>query len=219
MSIFSYDSKVTNVFSFIGDMFILNVVYLACCLPIVTIGAAQAGLHSATRVLIDKDNDNSALKAFFKGFKNGFWTVTAVHTVFIVLDLILLYTLFMAFDYRETGLFVHWALPLVMLFLCLILHSLVPLFHSKFGCKPFHLFRNCLILLISRPLRSLAVAVIVWAPLAVFFLNPNLFLDISVLFITVYFSVGFGLCAVMMQKPFDFLIDEIDPDEEIEAVK
>lgn len=219
MSIFSYDSKLNQVLGFIGDLFIINVMYLVCCIPIVTIGAAQSGLYTAMKVLQDPNDDNSAIKAFFRGFKSGFFTVMLVHTIFLVLDAILLYTLFMAYEYRELDMFIHWAFPLVILILCMVVHSLVPAFHSRFACKPFHLFRNCVLLLISRPIRSLAVGALTWAPLVLFLLKTNTFIRISVVFITVYYSIAFLFNVVIMQKPFKLLIEEIDPDEEIQEVK
>lgn len=219
MSIFSYDSKLNNVLAFIADLFITNVVYLLCCLPIVTIGAAQSGLHTAMRVLQDPQNDSSVLKAFFRGFKNGFLTVTVNHVIFLVLDAILLYTLWVAFTNRDTGLFVHWAFPLVILILCLVIHALLPAFHSLFGCRVSQLFRNCVLLFISHPLRSLCVGALTWAPLVLFLLKESLFMNVSVVFISVYYSIAFLFCVVLLQKPFDLLIGDTDPDEVIEKVK
>ena len=219
MNIFSFDSKVTNVFAFIADLFILNIVYLSCCIPIVTIGAAQAGLHTAMRVLVDPNDDNSVLKAFFRGFKSGFLTVSGVHVVFLALDGILLHTLITSYSYREENVFISWQFPLVMLIFCLILHALVPLFHSQFSSKPFHLFRNSVLLFISRPIRSLGVGILIWAPLVLFLLMPNVFTNVSVVFFTVYYSVAFAFCSVIMQKPFKLMIQEINPDEVIEEIK
>lgn len=215
-NLFSYDSKLTNVLSYIGDLFIINVLFLVCCLPIFTIGAAQAGLYTAMRQMIDPNDDRSCIKAFFRGFANGFGKITLVSTFFLVLDVILLYTLIMAWDYKDTGLFIHWGFPGVILLLCLLVHSLLPLFHSRFNCGPMQLFRNCLLLLVSHPLRSVAVAVLTWAPAVLFFLMPNLFLDLGALFVTVYYSVAFLFGAYLMIKPFKLLIDDMEGDEKEE---
>ena len=75
-SIFSYDSPLMQVLTYIGDLIILNFIFLLCCLPVFTIGAAQAGMFTAVRVLSDKEDDSSAVAAFFRGFKNGFGKVT-----------------------------------------------------------------------------------------------------------------------------------------------
>ena len=67
--LFSYDSKLMQVLGFIADLFLCNVLYMLCCIPIVTIGPAQAGLHNAMRTLGDTEDDRSAVKQFFKGLK------------------------------------------------------------------------------------------------------------------------------------------------------
>lgn len=211
-NLFSSDSKLTNVFSYVADLFILNVIFLICCLPVFTIGAAQAGLYTATRQMIDPSDDRSVVKAFFRGFANGFGKISLMSTFFLLLDAILLYTLFMSLDYPQIG--IHWAFPTVILVLCLLIHSLLPIFHFRFNCGPLQLVRNCILLLISHPLRSLGVMALTWAPMALFFLTPTLFLDLGALFLTVYFSVAYLFGAYMMVKPFKLLIDDMDIEDE-----
>ena len=214
-NIFSYDSKLTQVLGYVADLFFLNVIFLICCLPVFTIGAAQAGLYTATRQMIDPNDDRSVIKAFFRGFANGFGKISLISTFFLVLDVILLYTLFMSIDYAQIG--IHWAFPTVLLALCLLVHSLLPVFHYQFSCGPFQLFRNCILLLIAYPLRSIAVMVLTWAPAALFFLKPQMFLDLSALFVMFYYSVAFLFGAYIMVKPFKQLIDDMDINEEKEV--
>ena len=68
-NVFSYESAPMQMLLRLGDLILLNVCYLACCIPVFTIGAAQAGLYSACRVMQDKTNDGSVTAAFFKGFR------------------------------------------------------------------------------------------------------------------------------------------------------
>ena len=44
--LFSYDSKLMQTLTFVGDLIILNLLYLLCCVPVFTIGAAQAVLET-----------------------------------------------------------------------------------------------------------------------------------------------------------------------------
>ncbi len=213
-NIFSYDSKLTQVLGYVADLFFLNVIFLICCLPIFTIGAAQAGLYTATRQMIDPNDERSVIKAFFRGFANGFGKISLISTFFLVLDVMLLYTLFMSIDYAQIG--IHWSFSTVLLALCLLIHSLLPIFHFRFSCGPFQLFRNCVLLLIAHPLRSIAVMVLTWAPAALFFLNPRMFMELSALFLMFYYSVAFLFGAFLMVKPFKQLIDDLDMDDEKE---
>ena len=65
MNIFDYNSKFNQLLMTVADIIILNVLYLVCCIPVFTIGAAQAGLFTGIRVLLDKEDDSSCAKAFF----------------------------------------------------------------------------------------------------------------------------------------------------------
>ena len=56
--LFSYDSKPMQLLGFLGDLILLNILYLVCCIPLFTIGAAQAGLFTACKVLLDKEDDH-----------------------------------------------------------------------------------------------------------------------------------------------------------------
>ena len=75
-NIFSYDSAPMQVLMRLGDLILLNIVYTLCCIPVVTIGAAQAGLYTACRVMQNKEDDTSVISAFFRGFRTGFGSVT-----------------------------------------------------------------------------------------------------------------------------------------------
>jgi len=100
-NIFSYDSKLVTSLSFIADLFILNLLYLVCCLPLFTIGAAQAGLHNAVRILQDPLDGRSTVKAFFRGFKEGFGRITLAWLLFYVIEGILYYTLYITLTYEN----------------------------------------------------------------------------------------------------------------------
>lgn len=218
-NIFSYDSKLNNVLGFIGDLFLVNILYVVFSLPVVTMGAAQAGLYTAMRILQNQEDDRPVVKAFFRGFKSGFFKITLNFLIFLILDIMLLYTLWVCYTNQELGMFVHWAFPLVILLLCLVIHALLPAFHSQFNCKPFHLFRNCLLLFISHPLRSVLVAALTWAPAILYFLNTTFFVNVGAAFISVYYSIAFMFNAMLLSKPFEQLMEDDACDEEIEDVK
>lgn len=213
-NIFSLDSKLMEVLGFIADLFILNLLFLACCIPVVTIGAAQAGLYNAVRVLQDKEDDSSVYKAFFRGFASGFGKVTVLWVIFSILTAMLLYTFLMSLSYD--GAFIHFYVPLIVLLPCLVLQAVITVFHSRFSCTIMQLFRNAWLVMLMHPLRSLAVAVLTWLPLGLFLADPYTFVQLTPLFLTVYYSVAFMFGVLFMQKPFQKLIDHFYGEDEIE---
>ena len=44
-SAFSYDSKLMTILNNLADLIFVNLLFIICCIPIVTIGAARAALH------------------------------------------------------------------------------------------------------------------------------------------------------------------------------
>jgi len=212
-NMFSYDSKLVTVFAYIADLFILNLIYLFCCLPVFTIGAAQAGLHTAMRVLQDPEDDSSPYKAFFRGFKSGFFRVTAAWLILAVVEAILIYTFWISYTYRDEGLFVHWAVPLLVLFITLCYQSVVCLFHSRFGCTLPQLLYNGMLMMIWHPLASLLTGILIWAPAAVLAVNPNLYIDLTSAFLTLYYSIACTLIYFLTRKAFKALIDNFNNPE------
>lgn len=210
-NLFSMDSKLMQVLGFIADLILLNLLFLLCCLPIVTIGAAQAGLYNAVRILQDREDDSSVFKAFFRGFASGFVKVTGLHLIMLALEAILLVTVYVSMKYE--GFITYWV-PIIMLIPCLVLHGVITVFHSRFSCTFTQLFRNAWLVMCLRPIRSLAVGVLAWLPAGVLVWSPYLFLELVPLFLIAYYSVAFMFGILIMQKPFQMLIDHFNGDDE-----
>lgn len=204
-SIFSYDSPVMQILMYIGDLIILNFIYLICCLPIFTIGAAQAGMYTAMRVLNDKEDDSSAAAAFFRGFANGFGKVTLAWGL-LSLGLVLVGV---AAIYGYALELPAWVC-IVSFCVGALFQSLVPAFHSRFGCTAMQLIRNSWFLLVAHPLRSLGVAVLVWLPGAIFLIDGYTFMMLAPIWCTLYFATAFLFAELFLRKPFKTLVDNFN---------
>lgn len=205
-SIFSYESTPMQILMYIGDLIILNFLFLLCCMPIFTIGAAQAGLYSAVKVLQDKEDDSSPAKAFFKGFKSGFGTVTLAWGIMTVILLLIGYLGIAAIMQGS----MKW-LVAISVSICGIFQCLIPLFHSRFNCTAMQLIRNGWFLLFAHPLRSIFVFAVVWLPAIVFLLcDMSFFMSLTPIWMTLYYSTAFLFGYTFMKKPFNVLIQNFN---------
>lgn len=68
--LFRYDGPVVTFFMKLGDMIILHVLWLLCCLPVVTIGPATVAAHYVALKLV-RDEGRSVRQMFFKSFKQN----------------------------------------------------------------------------------------------------------------------------------------------------
>lgn len=82
MGIFSQNSKFVKFVNKMLDVLWLNILWIVCCLPIITIGASTCAAYSVTLKLVD-DEEGYIAKMFFKAFKQNFkqgtimWVITA----------------------------------------------------------------------------------------------------------------------------------------------
>ena len=210
MKLFHYDSKLMQTLMFVGDLMILNIIYVICCLPIFTIGAAQAGLYSGVRVLNNPEDDSSAAGAFFKGFRNGFGKVTVGWGLMALLGVAAALGWYFCSALQIQGVDAPVWMTVVSFCFLALFQSLVPLFHSRFDCKPLQLIRNCWFLLIAHPLRCLAVGVLMWIPFAFFLYDPFSFLSVGMVWLVLYYAVAALFGDLLMRKPFKTLIDHFN---------
>lgn len=211
MSFFSYDSKPMQLLAHVGDLIIINFLYLICCVPIFTIGAAQAGLHTAIKVLQDPEDDRSVSGSFFRGFATGFGTVTlAWGAVGLLFVLEAFAAIFMANSI--------WIVVIAMV-ICAIFLAVIPMIHSRFGCTFTQLLRNAFWLIFAHPLRSLAATAVIFLPL--FALSDALlgyvkwfdmysFMAWTPIWGSIYFSGACSFALTFMKKPFKTMTEEFN---------
>lgn len=206
MNIFSYENKVTQITMTIADLIIVNFLYIVCCIPIFTIGAAQAGLFTAIRVLMDPEDDSSVAKAFFRGFASGFGKITVVTLILGVLMAAVVYAIIYALAIVYSG-GSKIALIACIVILCIIyiIQCVSGPFHATFGCTIKQLLLNSLFFVIAYPIRSLLSAAFILVPLAVFMIWPNIFMGGSIVILTLYYSVAYLTIFSLLKKPFNRL--------------
>ena len=207
MGIFNYESKFMQLMLLVSDYMILNFVYLLCCFPIFTIGAAQAGLYAGMKALLNKDDDTPALRQFFKGFANGFGNITIVWSLFTLIIAALIYYCFVVLGFEFAGLKPQLWMVIVALVSCMIYQANLTIFHANFGCTKRQLIRNVFFITLAHPLRSIAVAVLTWLPAIVFVYMSSVFMAMTPIVAFCYFSIAFMINTFLMKKPFKTLTD------------
>jgi len=208
MNFFNYESKPMQILMLLADLIILNLLYLLCCIPIFTIGAAQAGLYTGIKTLLDPEDDTYCSTAFFKGFKSGFKNITIAWSVMFAALLVLGYVTVMSMYFTAGTSSIPFYAAVTSLCILALFQSLLPVFHSRFNCTPWQLIRNTWFLTIAHPLRSLLVGVLTWFPLVLLLLiNFVDFMAITPIFLLIYYSGAYLFGFSAMKKPMKTLID------------
>ncbi len=214
--IFSYESKFFQFLVQLANLIFLNFLFLLCCLPVFTIGAAQAGLMNATRIMQDPENDSSWLKAFFRGFSSGFLRITVIWAVCLVIIGFMLQMLFAViyFDaiwHNGPMISAILALAAFMLF-----QSMVMAFHSRFDCTALQLIRSAWFMILMHPIKALCMTLLIWGPVILALLDLYLFFQLTPAWMFLYYSAAFQGCAMLMRGPFQDVQNQFFPPEQAE---
>ena len=180
----------------------VNVVFLICCIPIVTIGQAWCGLYSAIRFAIRGDG-------WFSGFKEGFktrflrgvisWTICLAATLYLAANVLTM------IYYQVDGYIPHLVVQcLLLLFLMMFTGALYPI-SLYIPSSVSRWLKNAATMVATSPLQMLAVAVMMWLPVALLvwfflygFIDPFFFLMV---FLLAYFSLCTLIATILLKDP------------------
>lgn len=85
---FSMDGTLFRFLSKVADIMILNLLFILCCLPVVTIGAAVTALSYVTLKMKDQE-EGYIWKSFFQSFKQNFGQATVIWLIMLALGAVL----------------------------------------------------------------------------------------------------------------------------------
>lgn len=205
MNIFSPDSKFMQILTTTADMLFLNILYVLCCLPVFTIGAAQAGLYTGLRVLFDQEDDSSCFEAFFRGFRAGFGRITIVWIILAAVMATTFWSLVLTLLYHYSGLNAPVWMAVAGLCICILFQAVIGPFHARFSCTAGQLFRNGFLFILRYPLRSLLAAVLLWLPVVLVLFDMENFLRLTIVWTVFYYSFAFYIVLRLFKKPYERL--------------
>lgn len=160
------DNVITRALSKICDMICLNVLWVICSIPIVTIGASTTALYTVMLKIV-RNEEGYIFRGFFKAFKENFKQSTIIWLIVAALGVV------WWIDYRVSGLMgqgVSDVFRIIFLLLGFLLLSVIiyvfPL-TARYENSISATFKNAIILTVAKlPYTFIMVAVLVIAVLA-----------------------------------------------------
>ena len=162
MKIFDIDSPLMQGLGKMADLMILNLIALACCIPIFTIGASITALYYMALKIV-RNEEVYIIKGFLKSFKQNFKQATVIWLIQIVVMAIL------ALDYKimygsaentpNTVLQVVWLAGAVIALITFVF--IYPVL-SKFDNNLKNTFKNTMLMAIMQ-MPKVILMVVLWA--------------------------------------------------------
>jgi len=205
--LFNPDSPLMRFLSRVADMMLLNILWLLCCIPIVTAGAATTAMYHVTLKLAAGEEEG-ILKTFWRGLKTNFAPATKVFL------LLLLPLLFVIGDgvLLLLGVFGDGVLNNVLLALPIVVFSMVwtyvfPLV-AKFENPAGVTVKNALLLCVANLPKTILMTALNLFPIVWMILEPVLFARCAVIFLMGGFAwIAYGN-GILLNKIFTRLIEQ-----------
>ena len=187
-----------NTLTFLGDIVILNLLFLVCSIPVVTIGASAAASYAGVCRTLQKRETGMVYRAFFADFRAAFRQATAGWLLEMLILAILAGDLWFAIVYSEPDnkFFLIFAIVVGVgvLLASLWFFPLVSRFQNTLSGH----FKNSFLLAFAQFPRTL-LALLVWALILGV---PVLLFDVFTYFGWLWLLGGFSLPMYLTAKIF-----------------
>ncbi len=209
LSFLSPDSRFMRIMSRVGDLLVLNLLFLICSLPVVTIGASATALY-AVCLRLDTSREAGLFRGFFQalvqnlGQATALWLILLLGIVSSAVSGLFLYSLGGVFSWLSL---ICWA----MLLLVLMAGAYVFPLQSQFSNGILSTLRNAVFLGLGYLPRSVLLAAISIAPLICLLLDFWLFMKLGFLWAILYFSCAAYANSLLLKKVFAPYLPEEEP--------
>lgn len=197
---FNVDGKAMVFLSRVADLLILNIIYIICCIPIVTIGASTTALYYIT-MKMTKDEESYIVKGFFKAFKDNFKQATiiwliALFTIMVIWGDIWILT-------KTTFLLGKILLVLIGIIVLVLLFTMIYLFPvlARFDNTIINTIKNAFLISIVNLPYSILLLIIMAVPIVLL-----VFFYLYVL--PLFFFIGFSLVAFVSSFLYRKILDK-----------
>ena len=183
--IFSLNSPWMQRFAMLTNLVMLNLLWLACCLPVFTAGAATAALYH-TVFQYHTHADDAVLRPFFRAFRANFRQATLLLLPLLALLAVLVFDLCYLVSHG-TGIAVLFALIVAILVILGIMAHLFPLI-ARFDMGAKALLRTAFSLVMLHLPATLTVIALAFLPAVLLFVLPDLFLRLGAAWAGVWYA-------------------------------
>ena len=183
--LFKLNSPWVQRFAMLTNLVCLNILWLVCCIPVITAGAATSALYHTVFLYHNKEDD-AVLRPFFRAFRTNFKQSTLLFLPLLAALVLVVFDLVYLASYGK-GTAVLFLLILVILLLMGMLIHLFPLI-ARFDMNAKALLRTAFSLTALHLPGTLTVIALLVLPVVLLLFFPDWFLRFGAAWAGVWFS-------------------------------
>lgn len=168
--LFNMDNGLFRFLGRVADLMILNILFIVCSIPIITIGASITGMYYVT-LKIAENEEGYIVRGFFKSFKQNFKQATVIWLIILGVGIVLVMDLMIMRNSDSTFGNVLWIAITALCVIYLVITSYVFPTLARFYNSIKNTFRNSFLMSIAHLPYTLLILVITVAPVILTFIN------------------------------------------------
>jgi len=196
------------------DFIILNILFLICSLPIITIGASVTALYTVMLKIV-RDEEGYIVKGFLQAFKDNFKTSTIAWLIILPINLVIYFNIYLSGHlpmFSNAFVVFFFILGLFSVCGCVYVFPLIARYENSLKTT----FKNAFLLAIARLPYTILLVIIHLAPVIITALD----LQTLILGMFVWFLIGFSLVAwlssIVLRRVFEIFEDKEDKEDKEE---
>lgn len=210
------DNGVTRFLGKVADFMFLNLLWIVCSIPIITIGASTTAMYSVMLKLV-KNEEGYIVKGFLKAFKENFrqstlmWLLYLVFGIVIVVDFMLL---------RMMSPSIRTVMQVFLIFMTILLISMgiyVFALQARYENPIKNTLKNALILTVAKMPYTLLMLVITVVPVVVTFLTVRTLMLGFLVWLLLGVSLIVWLNSLLLRRVF-LVFEDIETPEKAEKI-
>ena len=180
--LFGMNSPLMRKLSQLPDLILLNLLWILCSVPIITVGAATTALHGVIQAYVSEEN-NGIVRPYFRAFRKNFKQSTGLWLPILLLLCLLVLDLLFLMEKAEGGQLLLWIPFLIIGAIVSILVSYAFPLIARYENDTKTIISNSFLLFSLHLFPSLAVIAMNILPWGLLLLWPEMFLKTGALWL------------------------------------
>lgn len=208
MKLLDPDSPIMSFLARVADLVILNVLWLLCCLPVVTAGASTTAMYHVVRHL-QEESISSVTRDFFRSFKSDFRQATPVYLLLLIptAAVVMNAWILSAQSSDVVPVYVRAIWMVSALMLTFVVSFVYPVM-AYFDDTVWKTLRTAAVLAVAKLPRTVLISAINLLPIIMLFVSLPFFLRSSIFWILIGGSLSAYLNMLILRPVFKKIIDE-----------